>query len=102
MSEESRILLEREYVVPLRDAYRAPRKKRTKAAVRILREFVARHAKTQDVWISNKVNEALWSRSAESPPRRIRVVVRKVEVEGEEGKKEVAEVYLPEELAEGE
>lgn len=91
-------MLERSYVIPLSDAYRAPRKKRAKVAIRILKEFVARHTKADVVKLSNKVNEYVWSRSAEKPPRRIPVVVKVLE----EGEEKVAWVYLSGELEEKE
>lgn len=81
--------VERVYTIPLRDAYAAPRKKRAKVAVRIVREFIKRHMRVEVVKISPKLNEALWSRSAEKPPRRARVKAKVVE----EG---VAEVELAE------
>ncbi|RLE92648.1 MAG: 50S ribosomal protein L31e [Thermoprotei archaeon] len=95
-SEEGKPVLEREYVIPLADAYRAPRKKRAKVAVRILREFVARHAKADLVKISDSVNKIIWSRSIEKPPRRIHVLVKVFEEEGVEVEKvRVAHVDLP-------
>lgn len=80
--------IERIYVIPLRDAYRAPRKKRAKVAIRIIREFVKRHLKVEEVKIGNDVNEYVWSRSIEKPPRRVKVKVVKEE--------DVAEVSLAE------
>ncbi|MCD6369543.1 MAG: 50S ribosomal protein L31e [Thermoproteales archaeon] len=78
----------RTYVIPLRKAYYVPRPKRANKAVRLVREFVKRHLKVEDVKISNDVNEYIWSRNKEKPPRYIRV---KVKVDREEGR---AEVYL--------
>ncbi len=69
----------RVYTINLRDAYRAPRKKRAKVAIRLIHEFVSRHMKVEYVVIGNDVNEAVWSRGAEKPPRRLRVKVEKVE-----------------------
>lgn len=86
------------YTIPLRDAYRAPLTKRAKVAIRVLREFVARHTKAQVIKISPQVNELIWSRGIKRPPRRIRV---KVELSEEEGVK-VAEVKLPTVKEEGE
>ena len=80
--------VERVYVIPLRDAYRAPRKKRAKVAIRIIREFVKRHLKVEEVKIGNDVNEYVWSHSIEKPPRRVKVKVVKEE--------DVAEVSLAE------
>lgn len=87
------------YTVPLRGAYRAPLTKRAKVAVRVLREFVSRHTKSQIVKIDPEVNELIWSRGIKRPPRRIKVAV---EVREEEGVR-IAEVKLPkaEEVKEG-
>lgn len=66
---------ERVYVVPLGDAFVKPRNKRTSRAVKILRNFTARHMKTdeENVIISNMVNAFLWARGIQKPPRRIKV-----------------------------
>lgn len=82
--------IERTYVIPLRDAYRVPRKKRAKVAIRLIHEFVQRHLKVKYVVIGNDVNEYVWSRSIEKPPRRIKVSVSKVE-------EDLAEVSLHQE-----
>ncbi|HDI31491.1 MAG: 50S ribosomal protein L31e [Thermoprotei archaeon] len=70
---------EKVYVIPLRDVYRVPRKKRAKVAIRIIHEFVQRHLKVKYVVIGNDVNEYIWHRSIEKPPRRVKVSVSKVE-----------------------
>lgn len=89
----SEIVLEREYVIPLRDAYEASRTRRTKRAINIVREFARRHMKAEIVKISQGVNQLIWSRGIEKPPRRIKVIMRK--------KKEgVVEVLLPREVEE--
>ncbi|MEZ0345117.1 MAG: 50S ribosomal protein L31e [Infirmifilum sp.] len=79
-------------VIPLRDAYRAPRKKRAKVAVRLVREWVARHFHiTGRIKIGNKLNELIWNRSIEAPPKRVAVTVK---VSVEEGEPVEAEVDL--------
>jgi large subunit ribosomal protein L31e len=67
--------LERIYTVPLGDAYRVPRVRRARRAVKLLREFVGRHmkAETEDVSLSNALNSHLWEKSAKKPPRRVKV-----------------------------
>lgn len=64
---------ERIYVVPLRRAKLAARYKRTPRAVRILREFIARHMKSENVKIDAALNQHLWERGAKKPPSRVRV-----------------------------
>jgi len=83
--EEEEIVEERIYTIPLRRAWIAPRKKRAPRAVRIVKSFVQRHMKIETevkgeeeeeegrLVISNEVNEKLWSRGIEKPPRNIRV-----------------------------
>ena len=65
------------HVIPLRDAWKASRLRRTDAAVRLVKEYAMRHGKASVVKISPKVNEILWANSRQSPPRRIRVVLEK-------------------------
>lgn len=70
---EEEIVEERIYTIPLRRAWISPRKKRTPRAVRLVKAFVQRHMKPEALVMSNEVNERLWSRSIEKPPRKIRV-----------------------------
>jgi len=67
------------YIIPLRDAWKAPRKKRAKKAIRIIHEYVQRHFHVKYVRISNEVNEYVWNNSIEKPPRRIKVKISKIE-----------------------
>ena len=87
----SEVVLERIYTVPLRDAYEASRKRRAKKAINLLRKFAQRHMKTEDVRISEGVNQLIWSRGAEKPPKKITVLMRK-------DKDRIVRVMLPEEV----
>jgi large subunit ribosomal protein L31e len=49
-------------MVPLRRAFEAPKYRRAKVAIRIIREFTIRHMKATEVKIEKGVNELLWSR----------------------------------------
>ena len=71
--EEIEIVEERTYTIPLRRVWGPPRGKRTPRAVRLLRAFVKRHMKVENVEISNEVNEELWARGIRKPPRKITV-----------------------------
>lgn len=83
--EEEEIVEERIYTIPLRRAWISPRKKRAPKAMRIIKSFIERHMKVEAetkageeeekgrLVISNEVNEKLWSRGIEKPPRNIRV-----------------------------
>jgi len=74
---ETEPVLERIYNVPLGRAWVAPRYRRAEKAVTVLRNFVERHMKPSSVVIDTKVNEAIWSRGIEKPPRKIRVRMAK-------------------------
>jgi large subunit ribosomal protein L31e len=70
------------YVIPLRDTKRAPRWRRANTAIKDIRSFLVRHMKTETVKLDASINEKVWERGSEKPPRRIRVRGRKVD-EGE-------------------
>ncbi len=89
----SEVEIEREYVVPLRDAYETSRTRRAKRAINIIKEFARRHMKAEVVKVSSNVNNLVWSKGMEKPPRRVKVVMRK----DREG---VVEVLLPDEARE--
>jgi len=77
--ERGEVILEREYVIPLRKVYEVPRTKRASRAIRLLKEIIKRHVKAEEVIISPEVNEYIWSRGREKPPRRVAVKVKKYE-----------------------
>jgi large subunit ribosomal protein L31e len=64
---------ERVYVIPLSKAKRAPRYKRANRAVRLVREFLSRHLKSDVIKLDQSLNQRLWARGARNPPSRIRV-----------------------------
>jgi large subunit ribosomal protein L31e len=72
--EEEEIIDERIYTVPLRKAYwTGSRLNRANRSVRILREFVERHMKPEELLVQPEVNEMIWARGIQKPPRRIRI-----------------------------
>jgi large subunit ribosomal protein L31e len=78
-SAEKKIVLERVYTVPLKDArYVAPNRRASKA-IRILKKFIERHLKAGSIVILPEVNEKIWERGIKKPPRKIRVKASKDE-----------------------
>ncbi|MBY9019032.1 MAG: 60S ribosomal protein L31 [Candidatus Lokiarchaeota archaeon] len=67
------IIDERIYIVPLALARKGPRNKRANKAVRFLREFMERHFKPESLVISQEVNEAIWARGNQKPPRKLKI-----------------------------
>ena len=67
------------YIIPLRDSRRAPRWKRSNAAIKAVRKFLAKHMKSGEVKLDRSINEKVWARGAEKPPSKIRVRAMKME-----------------------
>lgn len=62
------------YRIPLRDAFNAPKTRRASKAVKIVKEFLKKHTKSE-VKLDASVNESLFARGIKKPPRRIKVKV---------------------------
>jgi len=88
--EEEEIVEERIYTIPLGKAWIVPLNKRAPRAMRMIRSFVMKHMKLEArgeegeeeeepkrLIISNDVNERVWMRGIEKPPRKIRIRVAK-------------------------
>ena len=84
--------LERIYTIPLRKVKAGSRNGRTDRAVREVRHFLTRHMKSDDIWIDDAVNRAIWSQGKYKVPSRLRVRA----VKFDDG---VVEVSLPEDDA---
>jgi large subunit ribosomal protein L31e len=63
------------YTIPLRSVKRTARWKRSKRAIKDVRAYLVRHMKTdaENIKLDRTINEAIWRRGSEKPPRRIRV-----------------------------
>ncbi len=84
--------LERIYTVPLGDAYSAVRNNRAPRAVKILRAFLTKHMKADEVFLSEALNKFIWERSIQKPPRKVKVRVIKEDM--------IARAYLADEKIE--
>jgi len=96
---------ERVYTIPLRREWvKQSRIKRVPRTVRVIREFLKRHTKAEEVKLSTGLNEFLWLHGTKKPPGKVKVKVsveegkafarlpeeEKVEKIAKKGKKEVA------------
>jgi large subunit ribosomal protein L31e len=70
---EEEIIDERIYIIPLAKARRGPRNKWAKKAIRYLKEYMTRHFKPESLVISQEVNNKIWERGIQKPPRKIKV-----------------------------
>lgn len=88
MAEEE----EQIFTIPLRITKSVPRTKRSPRAIKAIKDYVKKHMRVDedDVWIDPEINEAIWKRGIQNPPKKLRVKALKLE-EGE------VEVSLPEE-----
>ena len=72
--KEAKTVMERTYNVPLRKEFmKSPRWKRTKKAVKALREFAAKHMKSDKVKVGKYVNLELWKHGIKNPPHHVKV-----------------------------
>jgi len=84
--KEEEIVEERVFTVPLGKALERPPKKRAPRAIQLIRAFVTKHMKLEmkveeeeeegelpRLTISSEVNEKIWGRGIEKPPRKIRL-----------------------------
>ncbi|MFX1481484.1 MAG: 50S ribosomal protein L31e [Promethearchaeota archaeon] len=74
---EEEIIDERIYIIPLAKARKGPRNKWAKKSIRYVREFLTRHFKPESLVISQEVNERIWQRGIQKPPRKLKVRVTK-------------------------
>ena len=88
--KDEQIVEERFYTIPLSRALVRPPKKRAPRAIQLIKEFVNRHMKiamkvTEEeeeeelpqLIISKEVNEKIWGRGIEKPPRKIKTRITK-------------------------
>lgn len=84
--KEEEIIEERIYIIPLGKANVRPPKKRAPRAIQLIREFITKHMKLAmkleeeeeegelpKLTISQELNEKIWGKGIEKPPRKIRV-----------------------------
>ncbi len=83
---EEEIVEEKFYTIPLQKALVRPPKKRSPRAMQLVRAYVTKHMKVEmkvseeeeeeelpTLTIAEEVNEKVWDKGIEKPPRRIRV-----------------------------
>jgi len=70
---------EKIFTIPLREAFELERQKRARNASKIVRAFLTRHMKSENIKIGKSINEAIWKRGINKPPRKLRIHVLKEE-----------------------
>lgn len=77
--------LKREYVIPLRRKSRtAPKWRRGKKAISVLKDFIRKHMKTEDVIVCPELNEEIWGKGIRNPPGKVEVIVYRMQIGSDE------------------
>ncbi len=66
------------YTIPLKRVYWGRRSNRADRAIRLIKRFAQRHFHVRQVIIDPLVNEYIWSRGREKPPRRITIRIIRI------------------------
>jgi len=80
---------EKTIIVNLRKVFQKPATKRARSAATLLRSIVTKETRFENIKVSNKVNELLWSKGKFNAPKKLTIKVIP--------EKDVARVFLPEE-----
>lgn len=76
--EKSKVVLEREYIIPLRKEFqKAPKYKRAKKTIKALKEFLAKHMKSDNIKIGKYLNLKVWEHGIKNPPHKVKVKAEK-------------------------
>ena len=82
------IVEERTYTIPFYPKLNStPRTKRASKAVKMVKQFVMKHMKVEEVWVAQDVSEFIFKRGIQKPPR-------KITVRAEKGDDDVVAIYL--------
>lgn len=75
MSQE----LERVHTINLGKVLLSPNNQRAKRAINMVKEYAARHMKTEEIKIEESLSHQIWKRGIRHPPRKIRVLMTKTD-----------------------
>lgn len=76
--ESSKIVLERNYVIPLRrETLKVPNFKKANKAIRTIKKFISKHMKSETVAVGKHLNLFVWKHGAKNPPHKVQVTASK-------------------------
>ena len=64
---------ERIYTIPLRNAKNVARTIRAPKAIRLVKEFLQKHMKSEEIIIDASINEKIWERGIKKIPSKVKV-----------------------------
>jgi large subunit ribosomal protein L31e len=66
--------MERIYTIPLRrKTVKTVKYKRSSKAIKLVKEFLKKHMKSEEVKLSKELNEYVWAKGIKNPPARVKV-----------------------------
>ena len=70
---------EKVFNIPLRGTHDKQRRRRASNAIKIIRDFLIKNTKTANIKIGKSINDVLWKKGIQNPPRKIRIHIIKEE-----------------------
>ena len=64
---------EKIFTIPLREALMGGRTHKAQNASKLVKKFLIRHMKSENVKMGKSINENIWKRGIQKPPRKVRV-----------------------------
>jgi large subunit ribosomal protein L31e len=66
--------MERIYTIPLRKkTVKTAKYKRSPKSIKVIKEFLMKHMKSENVKLSKELNEKIWARGIKNPPGKVKV-----------------------------
>lgn len=76
--ETSKTVLERNYVIPLRqETLKVAYYRKAEKAMRAVKEFISRHMKSSEVKVGKYLNLEIWKHGMKNPPHKVKVTAAK-------------------------
>ncbi len=64
---------EKIFTIPLREVFIKSRRRRAKLAVNVVRTFLKKHMKSEEVKIGVSINKSIWAKGIQKPPRKVKI-----------------------------
>jgi len=70
---------EKVFNIPLRETHEKQRRRRASNAIKLIRDFLVKNTKTENIKIGKSINDAIWKEGIQNPPRKVRIHIIKEE-----------------------
>ena len=68
---------EKVFNIPLRETHEKQRRRRASNAIKLIRDFLVKNTKTENIKIGKSINDAIWKGGIQNPPRKVRIHIIK-------------------------